>query len=164
MENILIKQGLTTAKSSTERTNEGISIPTGATYEDTDSSNRVRRFVYLRNVSGATLAVGDCLVAGDEEGVTTPATATIGARMPMYVAMAIMADDDYGWFQVEGVATVKVTANASGAAIADGSWLVMVNSVRTLAVDATVYKGHALAMEAATAAGSISALLPYTAG
>jgi len=161
--NPILKQGLTTAYSSTERTTNTVSIPTGATYEDVDSSGRVRKFVYQRNVSGATLAAGDCLVPGDEEGVTTPATATIGARMPMYVAMCAMDDDDYGWFQVAGVATVKVTADGSAAAIFDGSWLTMANGVRTLAVDASVYKGHALAMEAAVEDSSISALLPHSA-
>lgn len=162
MYNPILQQGLTVALTAAERAIRTISIPTGVEYTDTDSSGRNRTFRYMKNDSGATLAIGDSLVPKDADGLKTPATATIAAAMPLYISMAVMSDAEYGWFQVKGVATAKVTANASGSAISVGDWLVTVNGVRTLAIDGTTpVFGYAIALEAATAAGSISILLPY---
>lgn len=82
-----------------------------------DLTNGYQEFVYGR-ANGAVTAVG--YVCVEETGFdfaminttkTTPGTAGFGSRVG--VAQAVMADNQYGWFQVYGKGSVRTLASAA---------------------------------------------------
>jgi hypothetical protein len=82
-----------------------------------DPTNGYQEFVYGR-ANGAVTAAG--YVCVEETGVdfaminvtkTTPGTAGFGSRVG--VAQAVLADNQYGWFQIYGKGSVRTNALAA---------------------------------------------------
>jgi hypothetical protein len=82
------------------------SFPLGTMVDAIDPTYGMGRFIYLAGV--ASVVAGD-VVKYDEAFATTRAVAA--TRGPLAVALAAVdATTEYGWFQVQGVATVSVLA------------------------------------------------------
>ncbi len=66
--------------------------------------------MYLK--AATALALGDvCVWDGIYDAIVVPNTANTGR--PVAVCMSAMADNDYGWFQIEGIALMKCTASVA---------------------------------------------------
>lgn len=65
-------------------------------------------FIYLKGL--ASTAVGDA-VTYDEAGVTTRFAA--GTRGPVAIAMSANVANQWGWYQIRGLATVNVVAGVT---------------------------------------------------
>lgn len=99
-------------------------------------------YIYLQGI-GSTVA-GD-VVTYDEAYLTTRASA--GAVGPVAVALAAVVASSYGWYQVEGSATVNVSA-----AVADNAKLFLTATAGNLD-DTSVAGDQVIGMIARSAAG-----------
>lgn len=88
----------------------------GTIVQAVDPTFGVGQFMYLQNNTGVTLAVGD-VVTIDNRQASLGAVAQVASasRGQVGVAMAILTNLQYGWFQVSGSAVVK-SATAAAAA------------------------------------------------
>lgn len=67
-------------------------------------------FIYLVGV--ASTVVGSVVIYNDASWVTTLATNTGEQGAPVAIAMSANVADQYGWYQIDGLAVVKKTAVA----------------------------------------------------
>lgn len=82
-----------------------------------DSDDGYKEYIYGR-ANGAITAAGQVVV---EQGsydfalasTTTTAAGSSGHGSRVGVAAAVMADNDYGWFQIYGQASIDTAANAA---------------------------------------------------
>lgn len=102
-----------------------------------------KKYIFLLGV--ASTVAGDVVTYNASTGVTARAVAN--AKGPIAVAMAATVASTYGWYQIEGLATVNVSA-----AVATNSPLYLTATAGS--VDDTVVAGDLVAgMFSAAAAG-----------
>lgn len=121
-----------------------------------DPTNGYQEFVYGR-ANGAVTAAG--YVCVEETGVdfaminstkTTPGTAGFGSRVG--VAQAVLADNQYGWFQIYGKGSVRTLALA-----AKGTRLNTTATDGALDDDATAGSEAIFGIVLGTATGAVAA-------
>ena len=78
---------------------------------DTYSDHQGRRYVFAR-ANGAVTGAGFVCILDASMDATMLSTGNDGPSQRLGVAMAAMADNDYGWFQIEGICTIRVLASA----------------------------------------------------
>lgn len=87
---------------------EGKGFGLGDLYAD----HQGRRYIFARANGAVTGAGYVCFLAANLDA-TMLSTSNDAPSQRLCVAMAAMADNDYGWFQIEGVCTIQVAASCA---------------------------------------------------
>lgn len=82
---------------------------------DAFTDHQGRRYIFAR-ANGAVTGAGYVCFLDANLDAAMLSTANDGPSQRLAVAMAAMADNDYGWFQIEGIASIAVLASAAAGA------------------------------------------------
>lgn len=85
--------------------------PVGTIVKGSDPTYGIGEFIYLKGV--ASTVVGDCVV-WDNAFATTRAVAA--SRGPVGISLSANVANQWGWYQISGLAVAKAATVASGAA------------------------------------------------
>lgn len=103
--------GQTAIPQAIDETSTTKKVPIGQIVQARDPTYGVGEFIYLLGV--ASTAVGNVVSYNATTGLTTLAVG--GKRLPRSIAVAMSANvaDQYGWYQISGVAAVAKKATSS---------------------------------------------------
>jgi hypothetical protein len=82
--------------------------PLGTIVSGTDPTLGGGEFIYLQGV--ANTAVGSLVTYNASGALTALCPDTASLAQPVAVAMSACVDNEYGWYQIAGTATIKKTA------------------------------------------------------
>lgn len=85
--------------------------PVGTVVRAVDDTYGEGEFIYLLGV--ASTAVGSLVTYNTSSGATTLAAVGANKAQPIAVAMSANVANQYGWYQISGIAVVKKTCTVS---------------------------------------------------
>ncbi len=123
--------------------------PLGTIVQATDPTLGAGEFIYLKGVTSTIVGSIVCYDDGFQTALDTSATA--GPSRPLAVSMSINIGDQYGWYQIAGLAKA---AKATSTSFADGAGLGAASGLAVAAATGTVIQGAIVYAVASAVSGT----------